>query len=54
MSSMDVPADGLTAAQAVRKAATQPVFICWLALAFMTTASVARAATLPRRPAMVG
>jgi glutamate:GABA antiporter len=44
---MDVPADGLTAAQAVRKAATQPVFISWLALAFMTTASVASLRSSP-------
>jgi glutamate:GABA antiporter len=47
MASMDVPADGLTAAQAVRKAATQPVFISWLALAFMTTASVASLRSSP-------
>jgi amino acid transporter len=47
MSSMDVPADGLTAAQAVRKAATQPAFISWLALAFMTTASVASLRSSP-------
>jgi amino acid transporter len=47
MTSMDVPADGLTAAQAVRKAATQPAFISWLALAFMTTASVASLRSSP-------
>jgi amino acid transporter len=47
MSSMDVPADGLTAGQAVRKAATQPAFISWLALAFMTTASVASLRSSP-------
>src|SRR6476661_7387204 len=47
MSSTDVPADGLTAAQAVRKAATQPMFISWLALAFMTTASVASLRSAP-------
>src|SRR6476661_1274201 len=47
MSSTDVPADGLTAAQAVRKAATQPMFISWLALAFMTTTSVASLRSAP-------
>ncbi|HSS80048.1 MAG TPA: APC family permease [Gaiellaceae bacterium] len=44
---MDVPAEGLTAGQAIRKAATQPVFISWLALAFMTTASVASLRSSP-------
>jgi glutamate:GABA antiporter len=47
VSTMDVPADGLTAGQAVRKVARQPMFISWLALAFMTTASVASLRSSP-------
>src|SRR3954467_6888214 len=47
MASMDVPADRPVAVPAVKARVTQPTYITWLTLAFMTTASVASLRSAP-------
>jgi amino acid transporter len=47
MSAADVPADRVPAARPLKATVTRPVFISWLALAFMTTGSVASLRSTP-------
>src|SRR3954466_8873715 len=47
MASMDVPADRPIAVPTVKARVTQPTYITWLTLAFMTTASVASLRHVP-------
>lgn len=47
MSAMDVPADRVSTARALKAIVTQPAFISWAALAMMTTGSVASLRSSP-------